>query len=1820
MQNTDHIVIRGARQNNLKGFDLELPLNQLIVVTGLSGSGKSSLAFDTVYAEGQRRYIETFSPYARQFLERMDKPQVDSIEGIPPAIAIQATNLVKTSRSTVGTMTEICDYMKLLWPRIAQLYCSKCGKEVRKDTPATVWNSLQNSELRTLNPELLICFPLPLPKKTSTPEAVAMLKQQGFLRVWQDGQAIHLEETAGKLKRADTITVIQDRIALTDSSRKRFLESCESAFHFGKGKLSIIPIPTSSFIPHPSSFSSHLHCAACDIAYREPTSSLFSFNNPLGACPTCRGFGRTIEIDYGLCLPNKTLSIAQGVVRPWQTGMSKECQDDLLKFCRKRNVPTDVPFKKLSRVHQDWLIYGDTGYGKDDAHRWPHAWYGIKGFFTWLEGRSYKMHVRVFLARYRAYRRCTACGGGRLMPEAMNWKVNGNSLSDFYALPVSQASAFCETHIASKLPEPETLLAREVQARLRYLLDVGLGYLTLDRQSRTLSGGEVQRVNLTTCLGTSLVNTLFVLDEPSIGLHPRDTGQLIGVLHRLRDNGNTLLVVEHEESVIRTADHVVDMGPAQGERGGQVVFQGDLKSLLKNRESITAQYLNGTKSIPLPTKRREHSQRLTIRGATENNLKNMDVAIPLHSFVCVTGVSGSGKSTLVEEVLHKNLLKLKGKQTEEPGRCDSIVGHHQISDVVLVDQSPIGRTTRSNPVVYVGAFEFIRELFAATDEAQQHGIKPGDFSFNAGEGRCDHCGGNGFERVEMQFLSDVYLRCPDCNGKRFKPHMLQIRYRARSIADVLEMTVDDAGEFFADQPKIVTALQLLRDVGLGYLRLGQPVPTLSGGESQRLKIVGYLLEDGGSKAKQTGTNTLFLFDEPTTGLHFDDIRMLIAMFNRLVDQGHSVVVIEHNMDVVKCADWVIDLGPEAGENGGRLVAEGTTEQVAKKAESHTGLALRHKLNANVMVAQASRLRSVATTAASETLAPPANGNIRILGAREHNLKNLSVSIPRNKMVVITGISGSGKSTLAFDILFAEGQRRFLDSMSAYARQFVEQLSRPDVDHIEGIPPSAAIEQRVTRGGRKSTVATVTEAYHFIRLLFAKLGVQHCPDCGVAVEKQSESAIATRIARQARRGALTILAPVLRGRKGFGLEIAEWARKHGYQKLRVDGKVMATEGFKKLARYREHDIEIVMGESVGMKPSALAGRITDGLRIGKGQLVTTGSALKETIYSTERSCPTCVRAFEELDPKMFSFHSPRGWCPDCHGYGTQVTLPEDAEEEQKLEVIEEWNDEPCPVCHGARLNAQGLAVRLPSLRVGIADLCAASVAEGLELFRKLRFRGREAEIAKDIIPQIVERLHFMNKVGLGYLSLDRGAHTLSGGESQRIRLAAQLGSNLRGVLYVLDEPTIGLHARDNEMLLSTLETLKSRGNSLVVVEHDDMTMRRADHIIDLGPGAGVNGGRVVAAGSLAELQRHPESVTGQCLREPIKHPTRGSRRIIGPKQKWLTVTGARANNLQEVTARFPLGRFTCVTGVSGSGKSSLVRDVLLRVTQSALKNQRVSGDLCRGIKGADGLRAVYEVDQSPIGKTPRSTPATYTGIFDEIRRLYAMTPVARMRGYQASRFSFNSQGGGRCVTCEGQGRIKVVMNFLPDVYTPCETCRGARYNEETLDATFHDKSIVQVLAMSVDEAVVFFQSQPRIHRALELMQQTGLGYLTLGQTSPTLSGGEAQRLKLVTELAKSRGAEMMERGALYILEEPTIGLHIADIRKLVNVLHRLVDAGHAVVVIEHNLDLIAEADWIIDLGPEGGAEGGRVVVAGTPEVVACHKKSYTGKFLKEHLRR
>jgi excinuclease ABC subunit A len=2111
------INIRGARQHNLKNLDLDIRTGELTVVTGPSGSGKSSLVFDTLFAEGQRRYVETFSAYARQFLDRMDKPAVDRVDGVPPAIAIDQTNPVRSSRSTVGTMTELNDHLKLLFARGADLFDRETALAVRHDSPESIYLELRERAARftagppkgesalsagsvgaSSDPRLVVTFPVELPASATPEEIEQWLSASGYTRVQAErvverpvaaapevkGKAAKGKgkKVAGAIEQVKLLDVVADRFRIGTAEPARVMEAIEAGLKRGGGKLMVYVLaeegagrpaagpPQGGAAPLGGSelraagsvganeiwrFSTGLHCPESDIRYSEPTPSMFSFNSAVGACEACRGFGRVIGVDMNLVIPNDKLTLRGGAVKVFQTPAWKEAQDDLMRHAEAAGIPRDTPWNKLTPEQQHWVKTGSPNWNG----KWNQHWFGIGRFFEYLESKAYKMHIRVLLSKYRSYTECPSCGGARLKTDSLLWRIGtrtqanavmeparrhmpagvtwsrgqlealpGLCLHDLMLLPLDQLRRFFSS-LADILPPAGSeaagagqaqalrLLFEEINTRLRYLCEVGIGYLTLDRQSRTLSGGEVQRINLTTALGTSLVNTLFVLDEPSIGLHPRDMARINDAMLRLRDAGNTLVVVEHDPAVMLAADRLIDMGPGPGEKGGQIVFDGTPEAI-RSADTLTGAYLGARKTIGMGFKRMvtDSTPRLILEGAREHNLQNVSVEFPLQRLVVVTGVSGSGKSSLIQDVLAPALLRHFGKSTESPGAFDRLLGADHLSEVVFVDQSPIGKTARSNPVSYVGAWDAIRALFADAPLARQRSYTASKFSFNGGDGRCPTCGGSGFEHVEMQFLSDVYLRCPDCDGKRYRPEVLEVRVerggRYFNVADVLDLTVSEAAEVFGNDREVIRALQPIVDVGLEYVKLGQPVPTLSGGEAQRLKLAGFLAEaaKSASKSRQplARRGTLFLFDEPTTGLHFDDIAKLMRSLRKLLDAGHSLVVIEHNLDVIRAADWLVDLGPEGGVAGGLVVAEGPPEEVRNHASSHTAKALRdYALSmGEVHAVNEGRVMDYMAQPARAKAATPHGDAIRIVNAKEHNLKNLSVDIPRGRFNVISGVSGSGKSTLAFDILFNEGQRRYLESLNAYARSIVQPAGRPEVDAVYGIPPTVAIEQRLSRGGRKSTVGTTTEVWHFLRLLYVKLGTQHCVHDGAAVKPQSPDSIAAAILKRYKGQRIGLLAPLVVNRKGVYTELADWARPRGYTHLRVDGEFLPTTAFPRIDRFKEHTIELPVADGVvdPANEAWLRGQLSKALEIGKGQVhvlsaldglagameagePTRGIGTLE-VFSTSRACPVCATSYPELDPRLFSYNSKHGWCPDCVGTGLALSreqrkalddsIRDDNEKGREQSFtepeVEGLADAVCPTCEGTRLNAQARAVKFGG--TGITELARLSVSEVRQRIRALagdsgviddpapgrpkpdqlseeaatrasggawgheelapgrpkpdqpprgaatrasggawghddpapgrpkpdqpprgaatRASGgawgsmsqREADIARDLLPEIEGRLAFLEEVGLNYLTLDRGAPTLSGGEAQRIRLAAQLGSNLQGVCYVLDEPTIGLHARDNAILLNALHKLGDMGNTLVVVEHDEDTIRRADHIIDIGPSAGKRGGRVVAQGSVADLSANADSVTGRYLLHAMKHPLQARRSMLegllvesetaadmglagrgsdpdsgqalsrGKKRKpksgsdpvtdsavsaeatnqqkaelhWIEVHGAHLHNLQDLTAKVPLQRLVVVTGVSGSGKSTFARDVLLTNVAEAVKlrstfagrqawdeqGERPAWTGCSKVLGTEVVDRVLEVDQTPIGKTPRSCPATYIGFWDTVRKLFADTLEAKARGYGPGRFSFNT-GEGRCPGCEGQGMRTIEMSFLPDVKVPCEVCHGARFNPETMTVTWKGRSIGDVLQMEVDEAVDFFASMPNIAHPLQLLKDVGLGYLTLGQPSPTLSGGEAQRIKLVTELSKVRD-DVTRRGqkpphTLYVLDEPTVGLHMADVEKLIRVLHRLVDGGHSVIVIEHDLDVMAEADWIIDLGPEGGNGGGQIVAAAPPDEVV-RLGTHTGKVL------
>ena len=1859
----DCIRLRGVRQHNLQGFDLDLPLSRFVVVTGLSGAGKSSLVFDTLHAEGQRRYVETFSAYTRQFLELLPAPRVDRVENIRPSIAIEQTNTVRTSRSTVGTMTELTDYAKVWFSQVAGCVDPATGAAVRDDHPPAVW---EQARARLAQRPVVVAFRVVRPAALTWAEILAGLQAQGYIRALLPSSGgghaprrlTELANDPAPLGNGDQLLVAQDRLALTDDHRARFLEATEKAYQFGRGELELFAEEEGHLVSA-GRYSRGLRSPATGRVFRPATPSLFSFNSPLGACPRCKGFGRILELDPALAIPDHSISLAQGAIRCWESEVYGGSKRDLLRCARRQGVPTDVPFSRLTEPQRRWVIEGEPG-ADTEGGGGPDAWYGLNGFFRWLERNTYKMHVRVFLSRYRAALPCPDCGGARLQPEALCWRWRGHTLPDLYRMSVTELRGLLaeETQPATNPAEAAGVARAAMLTRLRYLEEVGLGHLTLDRPSRTLSGGEVARVNLTACLGTSLVDTLFVLDEPSVGLHPRDVHRLLGVIRRLVDAGNTVVVVEHDEAVIRAADHIIEVGPEPGRRGGRIVFQGSVPEMLAHPECLTGRYLSGRAgSSALPPRRPVLDGHPCVRleGVSRHNLRDLEVRVPLRRLVCLSGVSGSGKSTLLDAALHQGLLRQRGLPAEEPAVIRRLTLDEPLGEVVLVDQSPLSRTPRSTPVLYVEAWDLIRELYAATPDARAAGLSASAFSFNGGEGRCDQCQGLGHERVEMQFLSDVFVPCPACGTRRFKPEVLAVRWEDRSIADLLELTVSEALAAFAAHPPIHRRLAGLEAVGLGYLPLGQPLNTLSGGEAQRLKLVRHLAT---FRSGEQNAPALLLLDEPTTGLHRHDVARLLAVLQTLVDQGTSVVVVEHHTDVLRAADWLIEVGPEAGTAGGRIAAAGTPEDLARSATVTAPF-----LRAALAREEGTDLRESGVAEAERAELPLAQ--LILTGAKENNLKDLTLGLRHRELTVVTGVSGSGKSTLAFDIIFAEGQRRFMESMSPYARQFVEQLPRPAIGSLTGIQPTVAIEQRMTRGSRKSTVATITEVAQHLRLLYARAGIQHHPESDRPVRPLARAALLALLrkvmtthpaARRARH--LYLCAPLIRGRKGHHQPIADWIAEQGYTLMRADGQLLPVEAFTRLDRYREHDIEVVVADlraDGALKPGAA---LDTALQLGRGAcfLLTPREGVLSW-FSTTRTDAATGESFPELEPKHFSFNSPRGWCPACRGHGRilpwMLAPADDDAAEDPARLLRELGldnadalaaeGQDCPDCGGARLNRISRAVRLPFRgnrpALSLPELLRRTPAELLRLLAALDLDARGRAVLAEVRPEIAERLRFLERVGLDYLTLDRPTSTLSGGEQQRMRLAAQLGSNLTGVLYVLDEPSIGLHAGDNQRLIATLEGLRDKGNTVLVVEHDDELMQRADRIIDLGPGAGIHGGELLACGTPAEVRANPRSLTGRYLAAGIPHPLRGSRRPLpapNARGAWLTLDGVRYRNLRDVRLRLPFGRLTVVAGPSGAGKSSLIRDLLHPAASRAIadRRDRLSGrDFTRGggasgekgrppfssLAGAAGFRRVVEVDQAPIGQTPRSTPATYLGILDLIRAFFAQLPEARLRGYTASRFSFNTAGG-RCPACEGAGRIRLEMAFLPDAFLPCDTCQGSRYGPELKDVTWQGRDIGAVLNLTFEEAAREFAFHAELGEVCRLMVDCGLGYLALGQSSNTLSGGEAQRLKLVTELAQgSAGRRERARGVaarnLYLLEEPTIGLHLSDCEKLIRVLHALVDQGHTVVVIEHHLDVILEADHVVELGPGGGPAGGEVVYAGDPEGLLRCKGSPTAPHLR-----
>ena len=2001
---TKSIIIRGAREHNLRNVDLELPRNKLICFTGVSGSGKSSLAFDTIYAEGQRRYVESLSSYARQFLGQLPKPDVDHIAGLSPSISIQQKSASRNPRSTVGTITEVADFLRVMYARLGQGHCPSCSRPITAQTREQIIARILSL------PEgarFLILAPVVRGQKGEFKDFFAEMSKRGYVRARVDGQTVKLTDDLKLDKKIKhNIEIVVDRLQKlgtrnsergTDDGtfRARVAEAVEQALSLAEGNLILSVEPErnteakkdrSSEFPVPNSellLSAHYACTHCDISYEPPTPQLFSFNSPQGMCPDCDGLGNKYSFDPDLLIPDPKLSMMEGaipLVGPLK-GMGRWRKHIFEGVAKHFSIDLAKPWKSLPQQHQDRLLLGGG-----DAHIvyewkqrggkvWKHGgkWEGI---VPQLESQFKKTAAgprRMQLEKSMRVLRCPACQGQRLNPQARAAKVGGKTLIELGAMPIGELVPWFVKYESTLGDMQRTIageLLKEISARIGFLLNVGLHYLSLDRSAPTLSGGETQRIRLAGQIGSGLVGVLYVLDEPSIGLHPRDNIRLLRSLERLRDMGNTVLVVEHDEDTMRAADMLVDFGPGPGTRGGYIVAAGTPEEVFANKDSLTGKYLTGEMVIPIPKKRRPLTGKaLKVVGAKHNNLKDVTVDIPLGVFTVVTGVSGSGKSSLINDVLMEALLargrgEVAGEaedgeeHTHNVGVHEAIEGADQIDKLIDIDQSPIGRTPRSNPATYIKLWDEIRALYAQMSEAKIRGYQPGRFSFNKPGGRCEACEGNGSNRLEMDFLADVWVTCPVCEGHRFNRETLQVKYRGKSIQDVLEMEVAEALAHFEHIPKVHAMLKTLHDVGLDYIKLGQPSPTLSGGEAQRIKLAKELVR------RSTG-KTLYILDEPTTGLHFEDIRRLLEVLHGFVDAGNSVLVIEHNLDVIKTADWLIDLGPEGGSGGGEIVATGTPEQVMKCARSYTGQALVSILNPRKAKSSKAAARGLANRVPESDFIT----HLEVQGACQHNLKNVNARLPREQMTVFCGPSGSGKSSLAIDTIYAEGQRRYVESLSSYARQFLGQVQKPKVEHITGLSPSISIEQKTTSKSPRSTVGTITEIYDYLRILYARLGQRHCPSCGQAVGTQTADEIVEKVLSLPEGTKLYLMAPLERKGQEKYETLWEEIRKAGFVRMRVDGKSHTIEEPPAIDHRRKHRIEVIVDRNVvrSGNRTRLAEAVEQALDLGRGVMHIAHvdpdrdeTRWKVDVYSQHLACEKCNLSFEPLNPHNYSFNSPLGWCPTCEGLGFQrganvnlmlrdgaLTLrqgaiagwpsleegsaflpfaeglarhggfdldtPYDQLAPEFQRVIlhgtgEAWinlasgarkpagpvrkrrsgepsgdlrsplarfqykglfpavdeasrvsfvyrqrlehlvDEVPCATCHGSRLRADAAATRFAKLTLG--EITGKPLGDTLRFFDTLPISKSDRQVAGELLREIGSRLKFLVDVGLDYLSLGRQGPTLSGGEAQRIRLASQIGSGLTGVLYVLDEPTIGLHPRDNERLLRALHNLRDLGNTLLLVEHDREVIAAADHLLDFGPGAGDQGGEITASGTPAQIMKSKTSLTGQYLSGKLAIPVPANRRILAnperqrrsgatsrpiadpsgsseiaalsPAGQCLSILGARQHNLRNIDVHIPLGAFVAVTGVSGSGKSSLVNEVLYNTLARKLHRAHTAGAAHDDIRGLENVDKIINVDQDPIGNSPSSNPATYTGLFDLVRELFARLPESKIRGYQPRRFSFN-QKGGRCEACEGMGQKRIEMHFLPDVWVECDTCKGRRYNPETLAVLYHGKSIADVLDMRIGEALELFGNIPKIRIVLKTLDDVGLGYMALGQPAPTMSGGEAQRVKLAAELARPSTGR-----TLYLLDEPTTGLHFDDVRKLLEVLQRLVDLGNTVIVVEHNFDVIKTADWIIDIGPEAGIGGGQVVAQGTPEDVVAQAAdplrieqglvSHTGRLLAKPL--
>lgn len=1874
--NNRQIVLKKVKVHNLKNIDLTLNPFELIVFTGVSGSGKSSLAFDTIYHEGQRRYIETLDHSLKRYIKEMPKPDAKLILGLSPTIAIEQKTVLKSPRSTIGTITGIYDYLRVLFAKVATPHCPISKEEVKPQSKEKILISL---EALYLDKKIIILSPYIKNKKGSLKDDLTEIQKKGFTKVRIDKKLYDINEVPSlDLKKEHNLDIVVDRLALKKEDLSRLKEAAMLALELSNGSVIILD----SQNEEEKLFSEYAFCEKSNISYNPLKPHDFSFNHPSGMCERCQGLSYIYEFDLDKII-NPELSISEDcciIAGHYNTVKYQNIYDNLAKFY-KFSVKT--PWKDLSKEAKNIFLYGSN-------EKWlKMIFVHPKKKSKWIEyvkwkGVIFEAHHRINLATSDLYRKkmqtlmtkmlCPECLGSRIRPYPSAATLGNKTIQEITALTIREALDFFKN---LKLTEEDAFIAKdlifEITKKLNFLINVGLHYLTIDRTSPTISGGESQRVRLASQIGSGLSGTTYVLDEPSIGLHPYDHNKLIGTLIALKNAKNTVIVVEHDKDTIEAADTIVDIGPKAGKWGGEVVAQGKVEDIINAKNSLTGKYLSYERQIPDYEKRKITKDALVLTKCSHNNLKNIDLKIPLNTFVCITGVSGSGKSSLISDTLYPALSNVLTKTNLETGKFEKIIGIENIDKIIFTDQMPIGRTIRSNPATYTKIFDDIRELFATLPQSKMKGFLPSHFSFNVKEGTCSYCKGLGQIKIDMDFMEDAYATCMQCQGKRFSSEILSIYYKDKNIYDILNMDIEEALAFFENIPQIKHKLEILNKVGLGYLPIGQSATTLSGGEAQRIKLAKELIRPGKGK-------TLYILDEPTTGLHFYDIEKLIALLQELVNHNNTVIVIEHNMDLVKTADWVIDLGPKGGKEGGQIIYEGRVEDIIK-TNTNTGLALKKVF---------SKPKFKSKSLKKEFEYPK---NLKITNATQNNLKNVSLEIPHGKMTVFTGPSGSGKTSLAFDTIYQEGQLRYMEALDTFSRQFLRKVQRPNVEKIENIFPPICIEQKGHLSNPRSTIGTITEIYDHLRLLYSHIGIAYCPETNERIKNISAEYVADQVESFQENEKVQILSPIFIKSSEKFIDVLERLRALGFLRIRLNNNYYSLDEDIPFDKKLKNEISIVVDRLKVSKKihSRLLEAINTAAKFSDGKIIIARDE-KDHFFNLSFACEKTGKSYAAISPQTFSFNSEKGMCLDCQGlgylYGTDILsdpsfseasildilyiffeekeidfvisyfehlkinteepildLPKDKlsiflngtdKEYKKNNVAFIWKGlnntlaelakhsskiikealvplmekTTCSTCNGKRLNSLALNVKINNL--SITDFCSLPIDKAYDFINTIKLQAKEEILLSDTLNHIKQSLRFLIEIGLHYISLDRSAPTLSGGELQRIRLAKQLGSFLTSCIYILDEPTIGLHPHNCKLLLDALDKLKNLGNTLILVEHDQMVIKKADYIFDFGPKAGIHGGQILAHGTYEEIIKNPHSLTGQYLSGKKKIFIPKKRRDVSNKE--LKIQKANLHNLKNINVEIPLSAITCITGVSGSGKSTLINDILKKAAIQGIKTRQDLVEFPYGsVKGLKNFDKVISLDQSPIGQTIRADVSTYSEIMPLIRIIYSNLLLAKTKGLKPRHFSCNHLSG-MCKTCFGLGYKKIYLQYLPPLTVTCEACKGYRLNPISLEIKYKNKHIGHVLELTLEEAKVFFEAFPKITKKIDILLEVGLDYLKLGQELQTLSGGEAQRLKLATELAKKRSNK-----TLYILDEPTVGLHSIDIENLLKIFHKLADKQNTLIIIEHNLDLIANADYIIDIGKEAGEKGGEIIAEGTLEEIIKNKNSYTGKYLKEELR-